>query len=284
MSTSTLNSNKLNNQQNQVNIKKIKYKLKKEINPQYNIETDGVIFRERIISSYDFLIHKFGKSIGPSSDGKVKSLWVITVKTSNNFEYLINIYDYEQYETDLKDITNWNIGGIDYEFLDYKKLSKLFRFEYSNYLKQEEKLKKKKEFEQNKSTIKFNNQLNQSEEKYININKFKELDKELDNEKLKEFTDDDLACVLFSRFKESGNFLLKEALIIHRTLEDPENYNKSTIKSLYSNKKKPNNKYCSSTSNPFISIVKSDKTNNNKDKSNKDKSKSNKDKSKYNNK
>jgi len=59
----------------------------------------------------------------------------------------------------------------------------------------------------------------------VDTNKYKELD----NKGLKEFSDDDLACVLFTRFKESNNPLLKEALIIHRALEDNSNYNKSSV-------------------------------------------------------
>jgi len=59
-------------------------------------------------------------------------------------------------------------------------------------------------------------------------NKKKFIDEEkynkIDLEELSKYTDDDLACVLFTRFKKSNNFLLKEALIIHRTINDPTNY------------------------------------------------------------
>ena len=215
-------------------IKKIKYKFKK-VNQQDNIKMDGTSLMTEIVCSYDFLIYKFGKSIGASADGKSKAEWIIIVKTSNGFEYPITIYDWKDCNIDLKDITNWHIGGKNYEFIDYNKLAKLFKFEYSNYLKQQEKINKKKELTQNQNQIsQLNNLQNQS--KFIDINKFKKLD----NDKLKEFTDDELACVLFTRFKESNNFLLKEALIIHRALEEPENYNITT--KYYNNDKNKSNK------------------------------------------
>jgi hypothetical protein len=280
MNTTILKSdNKQNqqNQQNQVNIKKIKYKLKK-VNSRDNISINGTSLKSYINCSYDFLIYKFGKSLGPSADNKSKAVWIIIVKTSNGFEYPITIYDYKEYETTLKDITNWHIGGADYEFLDYTKLVKLFGFEYSNFVKQQEKLKRKKEQEIEKKNIKQNNQLNQNnqsnqnndknenEKKFIDIDRFKKLD----NEKLKQFTDNELACVLFTRFKESGNFLLKEALIIHRALEDPENYNKTSSKTFSPNQQKSNYKTNSNSPNN----TKRDKSEyNNK-----------KDKTKYNNK
>lgn len=277
MSVNTCNSNDIlklddkQNQQNQVNIKKIKYKLKK-VSPFDNINVDGTGYKTKFYCSYDFLTHKFGKSFGGSVDGKTKAGWIVMIKTSNGFEYPITIYDYKEIETDLKNITNWNIGGCDYEFLDYEKLVKLFGFEYSNYLKQQEKLKKKEEQKIEKNKGKTYNQNNNEgegdgdgEKKFIDIDRFKKLD----NERLKEFTDDDLACVLFTRFKESGNFLLKEALIIHRALEDSNNYNKTSEKTFGFSQEKFNYK-----------------TKFNSNNMNKDKTKYNnkKDKTKYNNK
>jgi len=105
---------------------------------------------------------------------------------------------------------------------------------------------------------------------------------------LKEFSNDDLACVLFTRFKESNNPLLKDALIIHRALEDPTNYNKlsgSCSGVSIDSYKKTNYK-----EKVFTIIRGKTKYNNEKDKTKynneKDKTKYNnkKDKTKYNNK
>ena len=67
------------------------------------------------------------------------------------------------------------------------------------------------------------------------------------NSELSKYSDDDLASVLFVRFKNSENFLLKEALIIHRSLIDPMNYNikpyeKKPYEMIKKNKSKYNNK------------------------------------------
>lgn len=230
-----MNNNNLESNHN--NIKKIKYKLNKnDINKEIDFEkySDKGI----IECSSDYLLKKFGKPIF-KNNSIFKTVWYIKVKTSNLYEYIILIYSkIKLINEELKNNTIWNIAySQDFEFINLQKLTKLFGFEYSNYLKQQEKLiKKENEIEKkykNKVCSKENinqkddiDKQNKDESKFIDIDKFKELD----NDKLKEFTNDELACVLFTRFKESDNSLLKEALIIHRVLQDPENYNKVSDK------------------------------------------------------
>lgn len=244
MNTSNSKSMDEPEQQNKPNIKKIKYKLKKA-SAVLNIDIEKFEHRININCSYDFLLKKFGQ-VGFLHEDNVPYtiIWIIDVKTSNNLNYCVIIYGKQKTTSDCEitdEIKNNTIWGIcapnDYEFLDYNKLDKLLGFEYSNYLKHQEKLKKKKEQDMEKKTkgkSKYLHNPNTSSEPNISYNKYKSDDKKfididkfktLDNEKLKEFTDDELACVLFTRFKESGSFLLKEALIIHRALEDQANYN-----------------------------------------------------------
>lgn len=269
----------ITNEQNKINMKKIKYKLKNIPYDEYTKNFVSGCFKAEIECSYDFLIAQYGKPFitknNSTNTNKIRASWYIKVKTSNNFEYYIDIYDWEQSETKLEDVNKWCIGGSDKpcEYLDWDKLLKLFKFQFNNYNK---KIEKQKQKEQSNKTSKLNISNTQKvqeiqeipNEKFIDIEKYKKLD----NEKLKEFTDDELACVLFTRFKETENFLLKEALIIHRALEDPENYNKTTSKNFSSNQQKSN--YKNNLNNTKKNIVKKDKSKyNNK-----------KDKSKYNNK
>lgn len=123
-------------------IVKIKYKFDRA---DKNIKICDY-FQIKMISSYDFLVYKFGKSFGFDETSNTKTYWNIMVKTSNNFEYPIKIYEQENYE-DYKSCstddlnknntmdTNWNISGKNYKFLDYKKLTRIFEFEYLNYKK-----------------------------------------------------------------------------------------------------------------------------------------------------
>ena len=228
------------NETNKINLKKIKYKLKNISYDEYIKNFTFGCYKTTINCTYDFLLNQYGKPniISQNKCNKIKASWYIKIKTSNNYEYYIDIYDWEEHDKKLEDITQWNIGGKDYlkdksdnnEYLNYDKLIKLIYYQYNNYIKKQEKLKLKQMTHQIqptkliKSTIrKLSSQTNLTNQiNYIDENKYKQMD--LD--KLKEFSNDDLACVLFTRFKESGNFLMKEALIIHRALENPENYNK----------------------------------------------------------
>lgn len=246
----------LKNPSNQHNIKKIKYKLKKEQNIIKEINFEKFNHKVNINCSYNFLIKKFGKPCYLSNENLIfKTIWIITVKTSNLFDYSILIYNEKELINDeLKNNVDWSIAGCDdYEYIDWIKLVKLFKFEFSNYLKQQDKLEKINNKDNNKKNnmIKTNELLksiNNEHNKNIQFDKKRFIDidkyKKLDNEKLKEFTNDDLASVLFTRFKESDNFLFKEALIIYRALQEPENYNKSSSNNVIcsKNKLKYNNK------------------------------------------
>jgi hypothetical protein len=216
----------INQNINETNFKKIKYILKKTELPN-NINIDEYTCKININCSYEFLLDKFGKSliICPNDTILHKAKWIVNVQTSNNYNYYITIFDCKEYETNLKDITNWYIAGIDYDFLDYTKLSKLFNFEYKKYTKKIKKL----------FNINFQNQIyNDDLTKYIDENKYKQMDIDI----LSNFTDDDLTCILITRFKNSYNFLIKEALLIHKGLTLPKkyNYNKIKDKTKYNNK------------------------------------------------
>ena len=218
-----LNDIKKDNTCPKLKTKKIKYRLKKVI-PTDIFDISCAILKTTITCSFDFLVYKFGKPSRPTLDDKTKGEWVIKIMCSNNYIDFVTIYDYEEYETELKDITCWYIGGNDNENLKYEKIAKLIYFEYSRYTKQLEKSIKDNSIKVNKFINKDlpNNNLNTNnllidEEKYNKINQ----------EKFVEFTDDDLACILFVRLKNSNNILKKEVLIIHRSLVNPNNYNKS---------------------------------------------------------
>jgi len=240
----SINENEQNkNEQNKINLKKIKYKLKNISYDEYIKNFTSGCHKQTINCSYDFLLSQYGKpyTVKTNQYDKIKASWYIKVKTSNNYEYYIDIYDWEQFDKKLEDITEWNIGGKveNCDYLDYVKLTKLINYQFTNYLNKKEKLKLKDQHINStkiiKSTISASASISQSssiskstpveykQTKFIDEIKYKQLD----NDKLTEFSNDDLACVLFTRFKSSGNFLMKEALIIHRALEDPINYNKS---------------------------------------------------------
>ena len=70
----------------------------------------------------------------------------------------------------------------------------------------------------NSNTTNINNSVNGDR---IDEERFKMI-----NSKYKELSDDDLASLLFIRFKNTGNPLAKHALVIHRTLNNPINYDK----------------------------------------------------------
>lgn len=252
-------------EQKKLNLKKIKYKIKNVSYQEYIKNFTSGCHKAIINCSYDFLVSQYGRPQIISNNKYVKASWYLKIITSNNQEYYFDIYDWEEYNTELKDITTWHVGGKveDCEYLDYDKLTKLINYQISNFSKKQEKIYEKKQIKtaQTTQTIQY------EKTKYIDLNKYKQID----NDKLKEFTDDDLACVLFTRFKESGNFLLKEALIIHKTLEEPSNYNRhietkttATAKTNYNkkdDKKEYKNKF-KTYSLKNISI-----TNNKKDKS-----------------
>ena len=227
----------LDNQNNEkkINLKKIKYKLKNITFDEYNKNFITGCHKASINCSYDFLISQYGKPhlTHKNEINKVRASWYIKIKTSNNHEYFIDIYDWEEFEKKLEEITEWNIGGKteNCEYLDYDKLIKLINYQYKNFTKKQEKLKLKQTLESTKST-KSTKSIVSSEIPPILIDEDKY--KKIDTEKLGEFKDDDLACILFTRFKQAGNFLMKEALVIHRTLENPSNYNKPS----YSDEKK----------------------------------------------
>ena len=227
MSTSTINFNNIKksqiqnekneqNEQNKINLKKIKYRIKNISYDEYIKNYKSSCHKATINCSYNFLVYQYGKPhiTKVNSNNKIRASWYLKIKTSNNLEYFVDIYDWDQSNIELKDIGEWNIGGSTdvCEYLDYTKLIKLINYQFENYNKKQEKEKEKIQIKPNQ----------QNESRYIDINKYKDLD----NKVLKEFSNDDLACVLFTRFKESNNPLLKEALIIHRALEDPTNYNK----------------------------------------------------------
>lgn len=264
------NSKNRQTQQNKINLKKIKYKIKNVSYDEYIKNYKFGCHKGNIKCSYDFLVNQYGKPqiTSVNSNNKIRASWYLKIKTSNNLEYFIDIYDWNQADVDLKDIGEWNIGGSTElcEYLDYTKLIKLINYQFENFNK-----KQQKEKDKDNSKVKTQSMIQiqtnqQTESKYIDVNKYKELD----NKRLKEFSNDDLACVLFTRFKESNNPLLKEALIIHRALEDPSNYNKSNCigSNIDINEKKTNYK-----EKVFTITRGKSKYNNNK-----------KDKTKYNNK
>jgi hypothetical protein len=199
-----------------INTKKIKYKLKK------GIKNDNINLNKEITTincSYDFLVFKFGNPTKLHENTISYIEWIVNIKTSNDYNYIIIIGGYVEDNDDKSNnnITDWKIIGENYEYLNYDKLVKLIDFEYKNFLKKKEKLEKKNI----NNSIK-NDKLTNTNGNYnkkvitnpIDENKYNELD----INRLSDLTDDDLACVLFTRFKNSNNQLIKEALIIHRTL------------------------------------------------------------------
>lgn len=305
------------NEQNKINLKKIKYRLKNVSHEEYMKNYVSGCFKAELECSYDFLVYQYGKpsitnkiyynsnSSNLNAPNPIRASWYIKVQTSNNVEYYIDIYDWEQANVELKDVFKWCVGGSvgPCEYLNWDKLLKLLKFQYSNYNKRMEKLAKKEQEKQEKQNKTLKSIVNKKPyqmeqiEQMVQVEQIEQVEqveqieqieqnskfvdetkyKKLDNEKLKEFTDDDLACVLFTRFKESGNFLLKEALIIHRALNDPENYNKTyektSKKTFGHNQKKSNYKTNTKSFNSPNNIGKDKSKYNNK-----------KDKSKYNNK
>ena len=236
---------------NKTNIK-IKYKLKKSSLNEFDKDINNTILMTEIKCSHDFLINRFGKSIRTINNLKIKDEWYVKVNTSNyKIYYIIILNEYQKNEENIetentKDIKTWNIIGNHHEFLDYTKLVKLFNFEFNNFIKKEEK-KKLKELKnvvskkkntlidnnrshENNILIK-NNRLNDNN-RVINTNELRYIDETkyniIDKEQLTNLTDIDLASILFIRFKNSNNFLVKEALIIQRALLDPTNYNKKS--------------------------------------------------------
>ena len=80
---------------------------------------------------------------------------------------------------------------------------------------------------------------------YIDIEKYKKVDTEF----FSNFSDDDLACILFTRFKISNNYLIKEALTIHRTLMKPENFSIRRNNTNNTNNTNYNNRNYNNTNN-----------------------------------
>ena len=249
------------NKTNKTNIKKIKYKLKRGVIEDYDKIKSlrlGKYICE-INGSINFFEYKFSKPLDGYPHTKILYEWCVIVKTSNNQTYTIAIAPNASSKEEIIegdktycDFKKWYIYGDTYEYLDYTKLSKLFDFEYKNFLKRQEKIKKKNETDKKKSntlnnTVNVQNNYvqnnyvrdNMSNQNGITPNKFIRQDKlqyklqdklidenkynNLDKEKFSELSDDDLACILFTRFKNSSNPLIREALIIHRTLSEQKN-------------------------------------------------------------
>jgi hypothetical protein len=234
------------NVQSETNYKKIKYKLMK-VNPNINYEINGS-YKKKITCSYDFLEFKFGKSYGITDNINSNVQWIIMVKTSNGFEYPIKIYECESCKIKLEDINDWYIDGENYEFLDYDKLTRILNFEYTNYFKKQKKIIKKNNKISNPHTCQtISKQLDKTKFVNIDIDKFNKLDKD----ELNIYTDDELVCVLFTRFKESTNPLLKNTLILHNVLSYKTLNNDSVISKKKTNynfdknsiKKKDKSKY-----------------------------------------
>lgn len=203
---------------------KIKYKLQKmQMNENYK-EFDFNNKSLVVNCSFDFLQNKYEQPYIIFKNNDKISIWYIKVKTSNNYEYYIYIYNYTPNNINLENINKWYIyeNNENNEYLDYKRLIKFIEYQYKNFNKKQEK--------QN------NHIINDDMNKFINETKYTQID----TEKIKELSDDDLVCILFTRFKKSNNPLIKEILIIHRTLNGFVNdENKNQIKK---NKTKYNNK------------------------------------------
>lgn len=267
-----------------INLKKIKYKLKKGSIEDY-ISIYELKLNEplEINCSKDFFENKFGKSLSGYLEEEKKEIlyeWCVIVKTSNNQTYKIiitpNIYTKEEIINDGKntcDFKKWYVYGDNYKYLDYNKLSKLFNFEYKNFLKKQEKINKNAKIHNknininihNKLVPKFNN-LQQDDLSYKNVltkKNNKPIEKihrgnfideikynNINTEKFLEYSDDDLACILFTRFKNSSNSLLKEALIIHKTLNGLLNNNiEKKLNDSNNKNKRDKSKYNNKSSN-----------------------------------
>ena len=101
--------------------------------------------------------------------------------------------------------------------------------------------------------VKINNKNNLLE--YIDENKYNELDKQ----KLFEYTDKDLLCILFTRFKNSNNILMIEMLNIYKILINSDNNNNKLDKNKTNSniKKYIKNKNINSNLNIFTKRAKS---------------------------
>lgn len=222
---------------------KVKYKLDK-FNPKIDntYELFSYIYEHTFNCEYDYLVYKFGK---PDSNNK----WIIKIKASDSNVYYLIINRIETNCT-LIENTTWTIGGQNPDLINYDKIIKLIEFENCSYLKKKRKENKllEKKLEKLKSNNNFVNNINFSfNSKLIDEDKYNKM-----NLELLKYSDDDLASVLFVRFKKSGNYLLKDALKIHRNLNNSngqinksEQINDSNIENKLNNiknKTKYNNK------------------------------------------
>lgn len=260
------------------NSKKIKYKLKNISHEEYLKNYSSEHFKAEFECSFDFLLFQFGNPYisdnsiihtsfdspndlanntpndlanntqnnlinkTPNDLAKNRASWFIKVKTSNGFEYFINIYDWDQLNIKLKDVKKWCIGSCNKseEYLNWEKIIKLLNFLFLNYNKRINKLKNKelvqniqpklKQVQKNKTTSTINttgiinttgticttNPNIKITKKYIDEEKYDKIN----DEKLKDLSDNDLVCILFIRFKKNNNMLFKEILKIQEKIEN----------------------------------------------------------------
>ena len=256
-----------NNDKNNVKNKqiKIKYRLDKvkpnEIGIDNIVGNDNIggYCKHTINCSYKFLVYKFGNSLGSSLDDKSQTSWIIKVTGSNKKIYYINLYDSKEYKLNLDQISVWNLGDNNYPIgeINYQKIGNLIEFEYKKFLK---KIKKEnKELEKNTNICLTTNTKTNFNAKFIDEEKYNKM-----NLELLKYSDDDLASILFVRFKKSKNLLLKDALIIHKSLVNYSNYIK---KSYETNTNNNNINICQNTLSQINTNVNYHKKNNIKNKS-----------------
>jgi hypothetical protein len=60
-----------------------------------------------VTNTYERLVAVFGEPDGPSGDGKVQVEWDLRFADGT----VVTIYDWKQYDVDVKDVIKWNVGG-----------------------------------------------------------------------------------------------------------------------------------------------------------------------------